>query len=244
MKTFTRFFILFVFAFLAFQSCLLNSHAIYGNGNLQREEISISAYNEILLRISADIAYENDTISPPYLQICADENILPHINVEVKNGKLVIDAKDGVDLRATNLKIITNSANLDEISIEGSGNVWLKGEVNAGEMRMNISGSGSISADSLYCEQAKFNISGSGNIKLQGVSNYTEFNIAGSGNIHALEFSSLKADATITGSGRILLWVGRELNATITGSGEIKYKGSPEIENIQVTGSGRISRIE
>lgn len=244
MKTFTQIFIPVVFMCLMCQSCFVNFKTITGNGNLIRKEVAISDYNEILLNLSADIFYNNDTISPPYLQIYADENVLPYINVDVKNGKLIVDSEKGVNLIATSLKIYTNSGNLNAVDVSGSGNVHLRGEVNAGEMRMDISGSGAINADSLYCERTELVVSGSGNAKLRGVSNYSEFSVSGSGNIHALEFSSLAANADVSGSGRIKLWVGRKLDATVSGSGEIQYKGFPETKNTQVSGSGHILQVE
>ena len=244
MKAFTHFFIPAVFVCLMFQSCFLNFKTVTGNGNLIRKEVAISNYNEISLSMSADIFYNNDTISPPYLQIYTDENILPYINVSVKDGKLIVESEGGVNLRATSLKIYTNSGNLNAIDVSGSGNVHLRGEVNAGEMKMDISGSGAINADSLYCERTELDVSGSGNAELRGVSNYSEFSISGSGNIHALEFSSLEATADVSGSGKIQLWVGRKLDATISGSGEIQYRGNPETKNIQVSGSGRISQVQ
>lgn len=244
MKVFTRFFVLCIFACLMFQACFTTSETITGNGNLIREEFTISDYNEILLNIPAEVFYNNDTIASPYLQIYGDENILSHINVDVKNGKLIIKSKNDVNLKATSLKIFTNSGNLNAFDIAGSGKVYLKGEINAGEIRLNISGSGYISADSLYCERIKLNIFGSGSTQLTGVSNYTEFNISGSGNIDALKFSSLKANAKVSGSGRIKLWVGQELEASISGSGDIQYKGYPETVNTQVAGSGHIFKTE
>jgi len=244
MKVFTHFFVPAVFACLIFQSCFVGFKTINGNGNLIRKEVAIPDYNEISLNISADIFYNNDTISPPYLQIYADENILPYINVGVKRGKLIIESEEGINLRATTLKIFTNSGNLNAVDVSASGSVHLRGEVNAGEMKMNISGSGAISADSLYCERTELDVSGSGNAKLCGVSNHIELDISGSGSIDALKFSSLVAKADVSGSGRIKLWVGRKFDATVSGSGEIQYKGNPETKNTQVSGSGRIFQIE
>ncbi len=244
MKAFTRFFLLSVFALQMFQSCFHNSKTINGNGNLLRQEVEIADYNEISLKISADIFYRNDSISSPYLQVYTDENIIPYINIDVQNGCLIVNTKEGVNLKATHLKLITNSTNLNMVSVSGSGKVELKGEVNAKEMRVDISGSGSLSADSLYCEQANLSVSGSGKINLKGVSNATDFEVSGSGNINTLEFSSLDANATVSGSGHIVLWAGRKLNAAVSGSGGIQYKGYPEIKKEEISGSGSISLIE
>ncbi|MCL2650675.1 MAG: DUF2807 domain-containing protein [Candidatus Azobacteroides sp.] len=236
MKAFTRIFLLLIFISLAFQSCIYGYKDIYGNGELVRKEFPISDYNVIVLNLPADIIYHNDSISAPYFQIYTDSNILPHIRVMVKDNQLIISSEEGADLRATNFKIFTNSKTLEAVNVNGLGSIRLKSEVNAKAMKIDISGSGSVLAESLYCEQINLNISGSGKMNLKGVSNYTDLNISGSGKIEALEFSSLEANATISGSGYMILLVGRKLDATVFGSGIIKYKGNLDLEDKKVFG--------
>ena len=225
MKAFTRIFLLIVFISPAFQSCLFNCKNINGNGELIRKELPISDYNAIVLCLPAEIIYHNDSISAPYLQVYTDSNILPHVRIVVKDKKLIIKSEDDIYLRATNFKIFTNSKTLQTVNVNGSGVVRLRGEVNAKTMGIDISGSGAVLADSLYCEQISLNISGSGKMD-------------------ALEFSSLEANATVTGSGSMILSVGRKLNATVIGSGTIKYKGNLDVENKEVIGSGKIIQTE
>ena len=244
METITRVFLSFVFLCLVFQSCLLGYKSIDGNGEHVRTEFPISDYNVIVLNLSADVIYNNDSISAPYLQVYTDSNILPHIQVVIEDHKLVISSVEGANLRATNFKIFTNSKTLETVNVNGSGRIRLKGEVNAKAMKIDISGSGSVLADSLYCEQIDLTISGSGKMELKGVSNHTDLNISGSGKIEALEFSSLEANATVSGSGCMVLSVGRKLDATVSGSGTIKYKGNLDIEDKKVFGSGNISQMK
>ena len=244
MKAFTRIFLLLVFISPAFQSCLFNYKNINGNGELVRKEFSISDYNAIVLNLPAEIIYHNDSISAPYLQVYTDSSIVPYIRVVVEDNKLIITSEDDVNLRATHFKIFTNSKTLEAVNVNGSGRIWLRGEVNAKTMGIDISGSGAVWADSLYCEQARLHISGSGKMTLEGVSNYTELNVSGSGTIDALNFSSLEAKAIVSGSGHIILSVGRKLDAIVTGSGTIKYKGNLDVEDKKIIGSGSITQIE
>ena len=240
----TRVFLLFAFMCLVFQSCLSGYKNIDGNGEQERKEFPISDYNAIVLNLPADVIYNNDSISDSYVQIYTDSNILPYIRVVVEDNELIIGLEEGVNLRATNFKIFTNSKRLESVSVNGSGKIELKGEVNAKAMKIDVSGSGCVLSDSLYCEQIYLRVSGSGKMKLKGVSNYTDLNVLGSGGIDALAFSSLDANASVRGSGNVVLLVGRKLNASVSGSGTIKYRGNLEEENKTVLGSGDISQIE
>ena len=65
--------------------------------------------------------------------------------------------------------------------------------------------------------------------------------VSGSGDVEAYDLKTEKAELKIAGSGSIGISVEKEIVARVSGSGDIKYKGQPRIEDIKVSGSGRVS---
>ncbi len=242
MKTFTHTFIFTVFTALLFQSCMIDTHSIKGNGNIVSKEIAISDYVEIDAGGTAEIIYEQQTVKGPYLQVNVDDNILPLLDIKVEDNKLVIRTKDNSNIQPSRFKIYTNSNNIEKVRLSGSGEVHLKGEVNSKNLKVNISGSGDIVADSLYCERFDMAVSGSGTARLKGASNESKFTITGSGDIKGYNFSVQDLDSKVTGSGNIQITVGESLNATVTGSGDLRYRGNPQTVDTKVTGSGTIRK--
>ncbi len=243
MKQFTHFFILVFFSVLFYQSCMIDTHSIKGNGNIVNEEIAISDYNEISVSGSVDVIYEQQTVREPYLQLCVDENILPLVDIKVTDGKLTIKPKENQNIRPSQFKIYTNSFNLSKVSIAGSGEFHFKGEVNSKDLSVNIAGSGDVVSDSLYCEKMVLSIAGSGGADLKGAVSESSFRISGSGSIKAMNFFVQDLTCMVSGSGSIQTAVGEKLNAIVSGSGSIKYKGNPRLET-KISGSGSIKNID
>lgn len=244
MKRFTSFFICSFIAFPVFHSCL-PSHwkEVKGNYHIVNEKIAIPDYDEITVNISADVVYRQIAQDEPFLQVSVDANILPLLNISVKNHRLIIDQTDDSIIKPSKLVIYTNSRNLEQVKITGSGNVLLANEVNAKEMKLSIIGSGDVKTDSLYCKELEVKITGSGDVLLNGAATSADFRISGSGNIRAFNYAIEDLDCRISGSGDIEALVLRELKASISGSGDIRYKGHPKSVHTSVSGSGDIIQI-
>jgi len=241
MKHSVKLFAVLFMTFPLFSSCILsNQKPIYGNHQLVNQRINIEDYESIVLKIPGDVNYQQFSDSAPYLQIHTDENIFKALDVRVEGNQLIIEAKKDSLLKPSQLTIYTCSHNLNKAGLYGSGEIRLKGEVNAKNFELNIFGSGNFLADSLICEKIEANIFGSGNTQLTGASANASFKITGSGSIQAFNFLVQNLDCGITGSGNIEALVTKKLEANITGSGNLSYRGDPESINKNVTGSGKV----
>jgi hypothetical protein len=241
MNTFTK---LFIFLFIMFPLFISCDHSvktpIQGNHQLVNLCINIEDYDNIALNIPADVFYQQFSDSAPYLQIHTDENIFEALDVKVLDNRLIIEVKKDSVIKPSKLTIYTCSRNLREITITGSGNLFLKGEANAKDFNADIRGSGSLLADSLLCEKTGIRISGSGKAYLKGAGNQALFAVSGSGNIYAYDYLTQTLDCQISGSGSVQAVVIQKLEATLTGSGNLFYKGNPQSINKKIHGSGKI----
>ncbi|GHT12496.1 DUF2807 domain-containing protein [Bacteroidia bacterium] len=243
MKRFTLFFISLFITFPFFVSCIITGNGpIYGNHQLVNRTLDVTDYDEISLNVPAEVYYQQFSDSVPYLQIHTDENIFASLDVEVKGKKLIISVKKDSVIRPSKLTIYTCSHNIKDVKVAGSGNIHLEGEVNARNFDLTITGSGSLIADSLVCENIEAIITGSGNAELTGVSKKSSFTITGSGNIHAFNYYVTQSKCKVTGSGDIQVNAYEKLDASVTGSGSIYYQGMPETVNSKITGSGKIKQ--
>ena len=242
MKHSTQLFVFLFMAFPAFISCS-NKAVINGNYHLVNQQIDIVNYEKVILNIPGKVFYQQFSDSAPYLQIHTDENIFKALDVRVQNNQLIIDVKKDSLINPSQLTIYTSSHNLNQVSVSGSGEIHLKGEVNAKEFRLDITGSGNLQADSLLCNKMTTRITGSGNAQLTGASNNSSFKITGSGSIHAFGYLVQELDCKITGSGNIEALVTKKLEAYMAGSGNLSYRGDPEQINKKIIGSGKMQSV-
>jgi hypothetical protein len=245
MEKFTRLFAFIAMTLPIFSACNFSAkHTTYGNYQIANKEINIADYDEIEVKLPANVVYQQFSDSLPYLQINTDDNILPALDIRVEDNKLILEVKPDSAIHPTQLTIYTNSKNLKKAEIYGSGDLYLRGEVNAKNFDLNVTGSGGVRTDSLLCENLELNITGSGNAQLTGAAKESSFAVIGSGKIDAFDFLAQFLKCDLSGSGKIEAYPKEKLDAAVSGSGSITYKGIPESVNSSVSGSGKIKQTE
>lgn len=175
------------------------------------------------------------------LIIEAPENLLEHIETDYRTEKLSLYTshciKDGND----DIRIFIYTDELTELSLNGSGTIWLEDGFNSQELDLDISGSGDIIVSGNF-DTLKSTISGSGDIYVEGNTFYHKVRISGSGDLNAFYLNSKEAEVNISGSGDAKLSVDENLDVRISGSGNVYYTGNPYIE-YNITGSGELFNV-
>ena len=213
-----------------------NNKKIRGNGNTTTVTRSTSHFDEVSVGGSFDVLLVDGPEGK--ITIEGEENIIPFIITEVRNGTLKIKFKDNTNISTSKrLTVTVPFEKIDGISLGGSGNVKSEKTIKAENISFSIGGSGNIVTE-VDAETVKTAIGGSGDIKLTGKSNYLKSSIAGSGSIKAYGLQTNEVKANIAGSGSIRTTVKNKIKATVVGSGSIYYKGKPKYIDVNSIGSG------
>ena len=228
--------ILFVFA-LTMNSCFwFWNDAVKGNGDITQETRQLDAIRAVSTKGSfqVKIIHSNET----YALIEAEANLIEHIVLGVKNGKLSIESEKDIRLKPQKSMVITVfTPTMENIELFGSGSVnadFLSGN----KSTFSVMGSGSIYA-STEAEELSASVNGSGYITLSGECTEADFKVQGSGEIRAFGCMANSVVAGVSGSGTISCNATDYLDASVTGSGTIVYRGNPEVKS-SITGSGSI----
>lgn len=210
---------------------------VQGDGNIIDKEIMLDNYNEIIVEgAKVDIIYEAKPDQPTYFSIETDNNLVPLIEVEVRNSQLKIDITEKII--PTRCKIRTNSPSLKYVENRGTSNIHLVGAIAGDEFKLDQRGVGEFRADNLVFAKSDFYLHGSGNIILGGESTNTKMEISGNGDIQAEGFKTRDLDCLIKGNGNITVDVTEKLSVEIKGYGNIVYLGTPEITKQEIKGTG------
>lgn len=230
MKNFT----ILLISSLSFLSC----NVISGNGNITDDNREISNIHTVKTSGSIDVEIKSDDNFG--LTVQDDENLLPYLVTEVRNGVLNIHYKNGYTISNDHAKVFVNAPSFDKIITSGSGDIESKGMIkNDREIAFNLSGSGDVSAV-VDAPSIKVSGSGSGNIKLSGRTKYFDCRISGSGDVNCGNLKSENTSISISGSGNARVFASVHLVARTSGSGDIYYFGNPQSPEIHASGSGKV----
>lgn len=189
---------------------------IEGSGRIVQQNRAVSAFQRVETLGSEDVEVR---FGPrPSLVIAADDNILPLITTEVRNGTLKISSRGSYNMRGP-IRVWLTTPNLEAFKTSGSGNVDIQGLRNS---RLSLT------------------INGSGDMLVTGSTGELDLNIHGSGTARLASLNARTVKASLFGSGEATVRASEELDARIFGSGTLRYVGKPASFRSQNFGSGRV----
>lgn len=224
-------------------SCdLMFRKTVHGNGNLTSQQRTVSNTDRIksMGNFNIDIVQG----SPSSVKIEADENLLPYILTENKEGRLVIHTREGYSLSSNNkIKVTVTTDKLAEVELDGSGNVNGIGKFSGTDhLKVSVAGTGDINL-SANTPEIESSIAGTGNITLSGETKNSKIEIAGVGDYKAEDLMSENVEIHIAGSGNARVYAENNLDIHIAGSGDVYYKGNASVKQ-NIAGSGKIRKEE
>lgn len=220
-------------------ACDYNS--VSGSRNMAKEERQLGDFSQVDVSGSMNVYITQG--SSRNISIEAEDNIIPLIETEVRDGELEIRFKRNTNIRNhKQVKVFLTTPVLEGVDLSGSGDVEVKSHFTSpGAMHFGLSGSGNLSG-SFNAPAIKVSLAGSGNINLKGQTRDLNIDIAGSGNCEADELLSETAEVNIAGSGNAEVHASRALKANTLGSGDVRYKGEPTV-NVNKVGSGSVRKL-
>lgn len=215
---------------------------VKGNGNTVTLERSVGEYDRVALAGWFDVELVDGNEGE--ITLTGESNLLEYIKTEVKDGKLTIKQRKGVNLKPSNWKegilIVVPIESVDGVSLSGSGDIVGKTVLKSDNFKTSISGSGDITLQ-IEAKSIDASMSGSGDINLSGKTTDFDVSISGSGDIRAYDLEADFVEAQVSGSADIKVTANEMLKARVSGSGDISYKGNPKKIDTKSSGSGNIS---
>jgi len=210
---------------------------VTGSGNVETETREINGVTAVELANSGSLEITQGNAES--LEIEAEDNILPLLTSDVRDGRLVLGVKPNTSIRATRPIVFRLTVrNLNETAATASGNITAL-SFEAGDLTLHVNGSGNLSIDTLNARAVKARLTGSGSVTVNGAADTLDVTISGSGSYNGSGLTTRQAVVRSSASGSAHVNVTDDLDATVSGSGSIIYTGNPAVRQTD-SGSGSI----
>jgi hypothetical protein len=247
---------------LLFNACMaMNNFAERGSGRVVTEQRTISGVTGVSLSTPGELFIE--TGNSESLRIEAEDNLIPMIQTEVRDGVLTIGTKQHGSLsfnRSAHYYLTVKE--LNSISVYSSGDiqapdlkaerffvgVFSSGDVKMGNLQtdtltVSISSSGDVTMGMLNARFLKIDISSSGDLNIGGGEvKRQDISINSSGDYRARNLESDESFVSLNSSGDAEIMVRNQMTANLNSSGDLRYRGNPAI-NINRGSSGNLIRV-
>ena len=219
---------------IIFSSC----HQITGSGNIITRTRDVDHFDGV--KASGSINIEVTNAATQSVRIEADDNILPYVITESRDGMLDVHLKSNTSYRNISVTVFVTAPELRRLYVSGSGGITSTGTLKDPEqIELHVSGSGDLKA-TVDAPVITARVSGSGIITLQGRTRDLNSTVSGSGDLNCHDLLSEKANITVSGSGTAHVYSSVSLVAKVSGSGDIIYSGNPASPIIHKSGSGSV----
>ena len=180
------------------------------------------------------------------VELEGDPDILEKIETRVEGNRLIIGTGDRWNNWRWNsndrIRAFVTLPVVDGLSVGGSGSLIVKNKINADDLDLRVSGSGSLEATTDVKGRLGADVSGSGELNINGTAGSVDSDVSGSGKARVACTIRDRASFGISGSGKIEAeGTAREVRADISGSGKILAAGLVTDEcEVRISGSGDV----
>ncbi len=217
-----------------------STDCVNGSGKVIRDTVKTENYSSVFLELPGNILFKKGDFQRTIIE--TDNNLLNLINIYTQSLTLVVNSDEF--LCPTKLKLHLTMPDFDQFAIRGAGNIENTEPFSADRVETIVEGSGNVNLNGIETGVFFSEISGSGNIFATGTSDNASARIEGSGNINLEHLLCGSAVYEIEGSGNVRAAAEKYLKVRIYGSGNIYYKGSPEVLDVVIEGTGSIIKID
>jgi hypothetical protein len=214
---------------------------VAGSGRVEREDRDVSNFKTVTLAGSGELVIQQG--STEELTIEADDNLIPLVLTNVSGGDLTIRWEDGVNaIPSKPVRFLLTVKDLTNVNLTGSGSLTAD-DFTGDSLTISISGSADAHLNAVTLNDLTTSISGSGNIIASGSANTFTIKVAGSGDVKAVDLKASTVNVKVAGSGDADVWASDKLNVSVAGSGDIRYRGEPKNVSQSIAGSGSVTSL-
>lgn len=235
-RTATRMYIAIIVILLASLTSSCDLMTIYGSGDIVTKTVDVHDFNRVVFSGSGELMLSQG--DEEKVAVAADDNLIEHIKVEVREGTLYISHRETIS-PSQPILIWVSVRQITGLELAGIIEAEAK-SISVKSLKVDLSGVTTLKMKELEAGNLVVKLSGSTEFELTGTGEVTDQDVtmSGTNTYNAPRLQSQIANISLSGSNDVTVWAVDTLNLTIAGDGRVQYHGSPQVFQ---TGSGKVS---
>jgi hypothetical protein len=234
-----------VFGAMAVAACLSTgcfaiamARSVKGSGTVKEETREVADFSgvEVGSSIQATIAIGSKSV-----KLSADDNLLPLIKTEVRDGRLMASLEPNVSIQTNNpIKLTLSTPKLDYVGASGASRVTAAVST-TDRFGLDSSGASHVVIAGLSTGALSVEGSGASNITLSGQCKSLKLGLSGASNLKAQELSADTVQVDISGASRGEVRTSGTVKGDVSGASSLHVAGSPSSHSVGISGASRVS---
>lgn len=211
---------------------------IKGSGKVIKETREVSGFHGIDVGGAFEVILIKASQEKVVLEV--DDNLMPYITTKVYGGILEIDNEK--DFRnPTKLKVTIYYKSMDDIELSGAASLVSQDVLKAESIKIDASGASDIKLQ-LETGKLEADFSGASKVDLSGKVTSAEVEASGATVYDAFELETENCTIDASGASVVRIWVTSKLGIDASGASSVRYKGSPSIDLIDISGASSVRK--
>jgi hypothetical protein len=209
---------------------------VIGSGEAVTKPINLDKpFDEIVVGNGISVA-----ISPAYknLQITAENNLLPLVDVQILEGQLVVKLSASLET-FKGIKIQVPAANISKITAKEGANIEFVNDEHTKSASILLQ-SGAAAACNIQLENFSTTVMGGASLSIQGNAQHSKIVVKGGSVMEGNNLKNGDVDITLLGSSLCSLNVNSHLDARVENESILNYSGNPVLGKQQTALNGKI----
>ncbi|HYR75113.1 MAG TPA: head GIN domain-containing protein [Pyrinomonadaceae bacterium] len=190
---------------------------VHGSGVRKTEKRDLPSFTAI--ETTGAFEVQVTCQKPASFEIEGDDNLLPLIQTEVRNGVLRVSSTKRYSTRNT-ISLRITVPDLASVSSTGAGK---------------------IRVSDLKNENFEIHSTGAATVIVDGQSTFVRISSTGAGRIDTHDLRASRVEVSVTGAASVDVYASEQLDVTVSGAGRVIYSGDAKV-NKHVSGAGQVTK--
>jgi len=218
-----------------------NQEKVRGNGEVASEDRAVAAFSGI--KVCCSLVVEVRQGATQSVKVKAESNLLPYVETSVIGGRLEVDFKRKVNIKA-NEKIVVyvTTPELDYVSSSSASSVIGKSAFSGEELELRVSSAGFVDVE-FSGDLVRANANSGGRIELSGSGANLKAVASSGAKVQAGDFVAATGKASASSGGGVKVNVTDNLDAKASSGGNVRYQGKPASVAADKSSGGSIRKV-
>jgi len=208
-----------------------------GSGPVVTLEKPLSGFDRIEAAWGFDVQIRQGDTFAVLLRV--SENLVDDLDVAVRQGTLHLGLRAALGVANAHLEAEVTLPALSGLEVSGGADARLESFRLDDPFTLGASGGAKLRGD-VEAGSIRADVSGGAEVSLSGTGEDLELNVSGGGEADLPGLTVREATVEASGGGTATVHATDSLDAEATGGGRVYYKGNPSVDRVETSGGGQV----
>jgi hypothetical protein len=213
--------------------------AVPGSGTLKQESREVPDFTSVEVGSAISATVRVGPKAPIVLE--GDDNLLPLITTEVRDGRLVVAVQSGENLRPSRpIAVTITTPELSGVAASGAAKLDAVAAP-AKRFAIDASGAANVTVREVDAETITIDLSGATRVTLAGKAKSATLGVSGASNLKAAGLTAGSVEVDVSGASDVEVGATAAVKGELSGASNLRVVGSPAVQQVAISGASRVS---